>query len=72
MKMMQRVYKFNAWFKDANGNVDYDNMQVRFVVAEDDEIADVKMSNYVEELKKNGFCELVYVLTSVEIDEVIF
>lgn len=68
---MKNVYRFNIWFKTANGKHDLDNVQVRFVVAEDEEQAELKLDDYRKKMVKDGFCDFMFACVAVEIQEVI-
>lgn len=68
---MKNVFKFHIWFKNPNGTHDLDNMQVRFVLAEDEEDAELKLDAYRKKMVKNGFCDFMFACVAVEIEEVI-
>ena len=53
---LKKVYKFHTWeTKDC-----YDNGIDRFVVAEDDELAILKMRDFVDDVRRNYGVELSF------------
>ena len=61
------VFKYNIFFEGD----DIDNVQVRYVVAHDEEEADKKIERYRKIKVKQGVCNFRYVCKGVEIDSVI-
>lgn len=71
MKKMAKVFRYNVWPIDANGKIDFEYTQTRFVVAYTEDEAESKLIAYGDELEKNGFCNIYYVGGIVDIDGVI-
>lgn len=67
---MKNVYKFRIWFKTPNGH-DLDHVQERYVLAENEEEAELKMDDYRKQMVKDGFCDFMFSCVAVEIQEVI-
>lgn len=67
MNEIKTVFRVRVWFDDY-----YDDYQVRFVVAKDEEEAEKKIQAYARKLKRDGFAQLNYLPGfTVEVDYVI-
>lgn len=71
MKMRATVFAFNIWHLNADGTIDYDFMQTRFVLANTEEEAESKLDAHRMELVKNGFADFRYVCKGIAVDNVI-
>lgn len=71
MEKRATVFEFNIWHKNADGTIDHDFMQKRYVLANSEEEAESKLDAHRKQLIKNGFADFVYVCKGVELDNVI-
>lgn len=65
------LFEFRIYFKNFDGTIDYDFLQKRYVLANDEWEAERKLNAYREEMIKNGFADFVYNSPLVEVQSVI-
>lgn len=64
--MIATVYVFNIWYKNADGTLDLDFMQTRYVLANDEDEAEEKLNAHREQMVKDGFADFRYVYNGKE------